>query len=382
MRDAVNQDPANPIQREVPFEYTPSLPGILEQLNLSLLITTYQAGKLLVVGSRQGQLRISYVDLRQPMGLAIHRRRIAIGTRREICFFYPAHETVQANREGGRHDGCWVPRSSHFTGTIQGHDLAWGHAGLWVVNTLFSCLCTLHPDFSFVPRWRPPFISALASEDRCHLNGLAVADGEPRFVTALAESDTPGGWRPSKTSGGVVIDVRSGATISSDLCMPHSPRVHEGRLWVLNSGYGSLGTVDPSTGRYEQVGSAPGYTRGLAFCGTFAFFGLSKIRETAVFGGLPVAQRGEELRCGVGVIDLVSGRTVSVLQFLSGVDEIFAVDVIPGMTHPKIAGAWADQVEQEVWIAPAPNSAPPRLEPMLPPYAPLAARPDLDQVSS
>lgn len=360
---------STPPLQAVPYEYTPTLPGILESLNVSILITTYQAGKLLVVGSRDGKIQISYLHLQQPMGLATHPRRLALGTRREILFFNPAHETVRLDPGPENHDGCWIARASHFTGAVQGHELAWGTAGLWIVNTLFSCLCTLHPDFSFVPQWRPPFVSSLASEDRCHLNGLAMADAEPRFVTALAESDTPGGWRPTKTTGGILVDVPSGQIICRGLCMPHSPRVYGGRLWVLNSGHGSLGTVDETTGRYEEVAAAPGYTRGLKFHGQFAFFGLSKIRETAIFGGLPVAERGEALHCGVGIVDLASGRTVSVLQFLSGVDEIFAVDVLPGMTHPRLSGSFSGQVEQETWIVPDPRS-PPQLNRTLPPYAP------------
>ena len=53
------------------------------------------------------------------------------------------------------------------------------------MNTLFSCLAGLDSRYSFVPRWRPPFISALAAEDRCHLNGLAMVDGDaPAFLVA------------------------------------------------------------------------------------------------------------------------------------------------------------------------------------------------------
>ena len=54
---------------------------------------------------------------------------------------------------------------------------------------------------------RPPFISAYAAEDRCHLNGLAIVDGQPRYVTALGQSDTRGGWRAGKSNGGIVMSV-------------------------------------------------------------------------------------------------------------------------------------------------------------------------------
>src|SRR5205823_2242709 len=164
----------------------------------------------------------------------------------------------------GRHDACFLPRSSHVTGDVGVHELAWAGDELWVVNTRFSCLCTLHPDYSFVPRWRPPFVTALAAEDRCHLNGLALVDGKPRYATALGATDTAGGWRPEKPWGGVLMEIPAGRVVAHGLSMPHSPRWHDGRLWVLESGTGGVVRVDPSGGRRETVATLPGFTRGLA----------------------------------------------------------------------------------------------------------------------
>ena len=214
------------------------------------------------------------------MGIAVGSSCIVVGSRRQFHFLVPAHET-QADHN--LHDGCFVPRSSFYTGNIHGHDLAWGNEGLWIVNTLFSCLSTLHEDYSFVPRWRPPFISQLIDQDRCHLNGLAMHNGQPRFVTAMSQTDTTAGWRPEKATGGIILDVSSGEVVCQSLCMPHSPRMHDGRLWFLDSGRGTLNYVDAITGRCDVVEQMAGYTRGLAFSGQFAFVGLSKIRETAVF---------------------------------------------------------------------------------------------------
>ena len=358
----MNQSPdddevTQPKMREVRYEYTPRLPEILTHLNASILVTTYQAGKLLVLGAHEGKLTISFLDYDQPMGLAVSPKRIAIGTRRQMHFLVPAHET---QGPGSEYDGCFVPRSSFYTGSIHGHDLGWGQEGLWIVNTLFSCLTTLHEDFSFVPHWRPPFISQLIDQDRCHLNGMAIDGGIPRYVTAMSETDTAAGWRPNKATSGVIMEVPSGEVICRGLSMPHSPRLYGGRLWVLNSGYGTLGWVDVKTGQYNQVEALPGYTRGLSFCGQFAFVGLSKIRETSVFGGVPIAEHRNELRCGVGVIDLTTGKTVAVFQFHSGVTEIFAVEVLPGFNNPLIAGASVDQQEREVWIVPSENMARPK----------------------
>jgi uncharacterized protein (TIGR03032 family) len=242
-----------------------------------------------------------------------------------------------------------------MTGDIHVHEMAWAApAGeLWFVNTLFSCLCTLDEGHSFVPRWRPPFITALAAEDRCHLNGLALADGRPRYVTAMAETDTPRGWRPNKATAGCLIDVDSGRTVARGFAMPHSPRVHQGRAWLLDSGTGRLVTVDPATGDVRAVAEQPGYVRGLALYGSYAFVGLSKIRETSTFGGVPIAQRRESLRCGVGVVELATGRDVGHLEFKSGVDEIFDVQVLPGVRLPAISGPFPGQDGgQTIWTVP------------------------------
>jgi uncharacterized protein (TIGR03032 family) len=216
---------------------------------------------------------------------------------------------------------------------------------LWVVNTAFGCLCTLDDRHSFVPRWRPPFLTALAAEDRCHLNGLAMAPGErgalaPRYVTALGETDTAQGWRPNKVTGGCLIDVASGQTVARGFAMPHSPRVHLNRVWLLHSGAGQLVQVDPARGQVETVTELPGYTRGLAMYDRFAFVGLSKIRESSTFGGMPIAARRPELKCGVGVVDLSTGRLVAHLEFVTGVEEIFDVQVVPGARCPVLSGPY------------------------------------------
>jgi uncharacterized protein (TIGR03032 family) len=364
--------PRNPAEfREVRFSYSDQLPPLLSQLRISLLVSTYQAGKFVVIGTRDGKLTFDFHHLDQAMGVAVGPRTIALGSRRQIYFLRAAHELAGNLPPAGTHDACWVARNAFFTGSIHGHELAWGSEGLWIVNTLFSSLCTLHQDYSFVPRWRPAFVSELAAEDRCHLNGLAMQNGRPKYVTALSETNEPAGWRPAKASTGCIIDVDNGEVISRGLAMPHSPRLYNGRLWVLDSGRGHLSVVDPASGRYECVESMPGYTRGLSFFGPFAFVGLSRIRETSVFGGLPLEEQRDELRCGVGVIDLRSGKTVAVLKFLSGVEEIFAVDVLPGCNAPALFGPWADQAgpdhtdrSKDVWIVPPDGQLPPAAQPI------------------
>lgn len=343
--------------REIRYEHSRNLPAVLSHLGLSLLVSTYQAGKLFVIGSHRGTLALSFHNFEQVMGLAVKRDRVAVGARNQVWSLRGAPHIAPRLTPEGRFDACFLTRSAHFTGDIHGHELAWGEAGeLWLVNTLFSCLCTLDEEHSFVPRWRPPFVSALAPEDRCHLNGLAMTEGQPLYVTAHAETDTPDGWRANKVNSGAVIHVPSGATVTRGFAMPHSPRLHQGRLWLLDSGKGRLVTVAPESATMETVAEFPGYTRGLAFHDSFAFVGLSKIRETAVFGGMPIAERRASLQCGVAIVDLRTGRCVAHIEFQSGVEEIFAVQVLPGIRSPALSGPFPEvDGVPTIWSAPTPS---------------------------
>jgi uncharacterized protein (TIGR03032 family) len=330
-----------------------------------LLVTTYQANKLLAVRATGGGLSTLVRTFDQPMGLTADRHRLTLATRTQIWMLRNAPDIASRIEPTGGHDACYLPRSCHVTGDIRVHEIAWassplslggkeaGGAGeeLWIVNTRFSCLCTLDPHYSFVPRWRPPFVTALAAEDRCHLNGLALVPGEggvliPGYVTALGETDAPGDWRTNKAHGGCLIDIASGQVIARGLSMPHSPRWHDGRLWVLESGTGHLLVIEPGTGLRETLAEMPGYVRGLALCGPYAFVGLSKFRETSTFGGLPLAERLKELRCGVAVVDLRNGRTIAFLEFQTAVEEIFDVQLLPGIRFPEVVGFQKETVHQ------------------------------------
>jgi uncharacterized protein (TIGR03032 family) len=311
--------------------HTASLPDLLDHLGIALAVTTYQAGKLILVRNDAGKANTHFRTFPQPMGLALKGQRLAIGTLNSVCEYVNQPAVAPKLEPPARHDACFMPRSTHVTGNIAIHEMAFVGDELWLVNTRFSCLATLAPDSSFVPRWRPPFISGLSLEDRCHLNGLGVRDGVVRYVTALGDTDTAAGWRDNKAQGGVLIDVPSGEFIARNLSMPHSPRYYNGQLWVLESGAGTINSVDPSSGKTTAVSALPGFTRGLDFVGPYAFIGLSQVRETAVFSGIPITERlrPEQRSCGVWVVDLRSGQTVAFLRFESGVQEIFAVQVLP-----------------------------------------------------
>jgi uncharacterized protein (TIGR03032 family) len=344
---------------EVRFHHSADLPRLLEEARCSVLVSTYQAGQLVAVGVDEGRLHLAFRSFDRAMGIAVGADRIAVAGKSQVWTLLDRSELAPRLAPAGRHDRCWLPRSAYVTGGIQCHEVAWGSGGggdeegdepeLWLVNTLFSCLATLDPRYSFLPRWRPPFVSELAPQDRCHLNGVAMREGSPAFVTAMARTDDPGGWRRNRDETGVVLDVASGEAVTTGLAMPHSPRWYGGQLFVLNSGLGRLERVDVASGQRDVVAAVPGYARGLAFHGDLAFVGLSRIRETTTFGGTPIAAYADELRCGVGVIDLTTGATVGTLQFENGVEEIFDVQTLPGVRCPTL-GTFGDQ--DDVWLLP------------------------------
>jgi len=320
---------------------TASFGQALAAAGSSLLVSTYQTNKLVCarMPADAGGLNTHFRDMDKPMGLAVAPGRIALGTRTEVWDLRDMPEAAAKLEPAGSHDACYLPRNRHVTGDIAVHELAFAGGELWLVATAFSCLATLDADHSFVPRWRPPFITALTAEDRCHLNGMAVVDGRVAFVTALGRSDEPGGWRENKAAGGLLLDVATSEVVAQGLSMPHSPRWHGGRLWLLESGRGSLATVDLATGAVQTVAELPGFTRGLAFLGDLAFIGLSQIRESSTFGDLPVTHRLSERQCGVWMVDLRSGEIAGFLRFEDLVQEIFDVGLLAGVRFPEIAEA-------------------------------------------
>lgn len=337
--------------------YSEGIAELLEGHGATLLVSTYQAGKLAILRSLHGKLSLLLRSFDKAMGLAIAPDCLAIGTNHEVWILWNSPSVAARLNEAPEQmsenpfDACYLPRSAYVTGAIDVHEMGWvqfntGQRELWLVNTHFSCLCTLDERFSFVPRWRPPFVSDVVREDRCHLNGMALRDGLPRYVTCFGQTDTAEGWRPGKRDSGVLLEVPSGQVLARGLSMPHSPRWHDGRLWLLDSGRGRLLTVNPGNGATECVVELPAYLRGLTFLGRYALIGLSKIRDTATFGGVPVAEKFPDRPCGVAVVDVVEGRQVGLIEFLGEIREVFDVQLLPGKRWPTVVGLEKDLVRQ------------------------------------
>lgn len=331
--------------------HTSSLPVLLDQLGISLAVSTYQAGKVILVRNDNGVINTHFRTFHKPMGIAADSSRLTIGGANTVWDYRNMPAVASQLEPAGKHDACYLPREIHVTGDIDIHEMAYDAQGeLWVVNTRFCTLCILDPEHSFNPVWRPHFVSALAPEDRCHLNGLCMVDGKPKYVTALGETDTQGGWRANKANGGILMDVETNEVLLRGLSMPHSPRWYRDRLWLLESGGGSLAWVDLYERRLHTVTRLPGFTRGISFYGPLAFIGLSQVRESAVFSGIPLVERVQERSCGVWVVNIETGETLGFLRFEEGVQEIFAVQVLPARFPEMLE--WGDQRLMSSYVVP------------------------------
>lgn len=334
---------------------------------IALAVTTYQAGKLLFVGWNGQTVSLHARNFGKAMGLDVHGDQLAIATGNRIHWF--SNDVLLAPdcvpEQPNRYDSLYLLRSSHYTGPLFVHDLAFAGDELWFVNTRFSCLATLDNRYNFVPRWQPAFISELSPFDHCHLNGLAVHNNKPQTVTALGTTDSPRGWKANKDEGGVVIDIPTGEIIVRGLAMPHSPRWYNNQLWFLDSGRGELKTVDSANGKTEIISDVKGYLRGLAFYKHFALIGLCKIREKAIFGGVPVERQVDNLLCGIAIIDTQSGQRVGLFEFTAGVEEIYDIRVLPdNITQPNLLHEEQDKFEEAIstpdfsyWIQTKPDIA-------------------------
>ena len=334
----------------VQYEHSEKLTNFLQNLNISILLSTYQTSRIACIVSNK-DLSVSFSIYDKPMGIAKTDRGLAIGTNSMIWSLMARKNNPTKPNDPNDPDIIFHARDSISTGPIMGHELFYRGGKLWVVNTRFNSICTIEPPWSFKPYWKPNFIPEDNEGDRCHLNGMAFREKEsdPSLASALGTGSEINSWRASKANSGAIIDIQTGALIAENLSMPHSPRYYKNEIYFLNSGEGSLERIDQQTCKREKIATMPGFTRGLDFYGGFAFVGLSQIRETNIFGGLPISEK--KLEAGVSIIDLKTRKEILRFWFKSVVEEIFSVCVLPGWKNPKLISSIDDQ-ESPSWVLP------------------------------
>ncbi len=347
----MNATRINPPTAPFSCVYSPNLPELLMQLNCTIAISTFQAGKVLFISPKnEEELVLLPRTFYKAMGIAIEEDKMAIATKSEVIVLKNSPQLAASYpKKPNTYDALYTPRLTYYTGMVDIHDLHFGADKLWAVNTSFSCLCSIDEVYSFTPQWKPHFITNLASEDRCHLNGLAMENGRPRYISALGKSDKPSGWRENIVKGGILMDVESNEVIANGLAMPHTPRIWDDKLYLLLSAGQRLVCLDPQNGKYETVTHIPGFVRGMAKYGDYVFVGTSKLRKnSSTFRHLEIAESANE--AAITIIHLPTGAKVGKLTFRASVDELYDIQILPNMIRPNIINTYGNTHEQSLVI--------------------------------
>lgn len=317
----------------------------------SFAFTSYQTGQLFLVGLLpNGTVSFNQQNFVRAMGLCYQPGRLYLGALSQVWRL--ENMLRPGEMANGQFDMALVPRNAQTVGDVDIHEVGTdGEGRVIFVNTKYSCLATLDPVHSFRPIWKPPFISRLAPEDRCHLNGVAFAGGQPRYVTAVSRSDIVTGWRERRHEGGVLIEIATGRIVTDQLSMPHSPRLHDEKSYVLDSGRGEIVRIDLASGQKSTVAFCPGFLRGLSIHDGHALVTVSKPRN-GTFAGLALdeALRGRDAEpwCGVLVVDLANGDIVEWIKLEGVITELFDVAVMPNVTCPMSIGPGTAEVRSTI----------------------------------
>lgn len=318
--------------------YTPNFAELLLQLNTSLAISTYQAGKVVLLSPKNAEELVQLPrTFHSPMGLALKGNKLAIATKSEVVVTINSAQLAKNYPKAPDiYDALFLPTAAYYTGQVDMHDLHYGDNGkLFAVNTSFSCLTVVDDNFSFTPIWKPKFITGFTSEDRCHLNGLAMQDGEPKYISALGSTDTRQGWRDNIAGGGIIIDIKSNEIVAQGLAMPHSPRMVNGKLYCLLSAGQKLVEINPQDGKVTEVAHIPGFVRGMAIVDDYAFIATSKLRQnSSTFKHLKIAQNADV--ASILAVHLPTGAVVGKMTYLASVDEIYDIIALPGLLRPNV----------------------------------------------
>ncbi|HMQ48605.1 MAG TPA: TIGR03032 family protein [Saprospiraceae bacterium] len=338
-------------QALAPFScrYSPNIPELLRQLNCTLAISTYQAGKVIFLSAKDDNQLIQLPrTFKKPMGIALKGQQMAIATLDEVLVLANSPELAwHYPPMPQQYDALYMPRATYYTGMLDLHDLEWSNQGLIAVNTSFSCICLIDDTYSFKPIWQPPFITKLAHEDRCHLNGLALHKGQARYVTAFNQGDISKSWRENITTSGILMDMDSQEIIASELPMPHTPRIINDNLLVLFSATGELVSIHTETGKWDSICQIDGFVRGMDHCGDYLFIGLSRLRKnSSTFAQLPLSHQAQW--AGIAVVHLPTGALVGMIQYLASVDEIYDIRVLSGVQRPNILNTEKEQYKKGV----------------------------------
>lgn len=340
-------------EKKLDIQTSLGLSAWLKSNQVSLAFTTYQIGKIFMIGVNEDNT-VHTIERTFPrcMGIALQDDTIWMSS---IFQMWRFENSLAKGQKFQGYDKIYIPQLAYTTGDLDIHDIIVGENGKPIfVNTRFNCLATISDTHSFKPLWKPSFISQLTAEDRCHLNGLAGINGIPKYVTVVGISDVKDGWREHFNEGGVVIDVATGEVVCRGLSMPHSPRVYKGKLWLLNAGTGYFGYVDINRKSFVPVTFCPGFLRGLSFINEYAIVGMSKNRNIKPFENLllenELKAKGMEPQCGLKIININTGEIVEWVKIEGIVKELYDILAIPNVAKPMVIGTYKEDVHRMISI--------------------------------
>lgn len=322
------------------YFYASDLPRILYKEGISILYSTYQAGRLIFISSPNGESLVQYAKtFKRPMGVAFSDdgSKLAVASSHMIDIFGTTPELAYSYPEKKNHyDKLYIPQARYYTGYVDTHEIAYGKEGLWTINTKFSALTLMDEARHFVPKWTPPFISELAPEDRCHLNGLAMKDGKPKFVSMFSQTDSKDEWKSLPKNQGLIMDIETDEVLVRDLTMPHSPVFFDDKIYFLQSGTGQIMSYDLSTKELKEIAVMKSFLRGLEVIGDYLFVGASMLREksTSSFGQLPISN--EQTFCGLYIFNRHTGKMYGGISYTDHIKEIFSVKILPNTKLPGL----------------------------------------------
>ena len=330
----------SPVVTPFSCDYSSQVPELLQKLNCTIAISTYQAGKLIFLSPMDDSSLIQLPrTFEKPMGIAenVAKDKIALAAKDEIIVFSNSKDLAHHYpKSPNKYDALYMPRVTYHTGPLDIHDLSFGKEDqLYAVNTLFSSIIKIDDDYNFTPFWTPPFIDKLVSEDRCHLNGMAMKDGLPKYASAFNQGNSFQSWREKVTETGVVFDIDSNEVIANNLAMPHSPRIFGDDLYVLLSATGELIKIDVNTGKHDVVVKIEGFVRGMSLHKDYLFIGLSKLRKnSSTFGKLKFAEKANH--SGIVIVHLPTGSIAGKITYHTSLDEIYDVHILADKIRPNI----------------------------------------------
>ncbi len=243
------------------------LSSLLQTHDCSILASTLASHRVIQIKSPTLSAE-PVLEIKHVAGIALQDDVVAVAGFRTVELF-DRGATFQHHLKSC-HPGAnaeWKPVVTYHAGNCDLHDLHFGTHELWVVNTKYSCLCSLSERRGLTYRWKPHFISQLVPEDRCHMNGLAMACGEPKYITAVGRTDQAKAWRSDQMAGGILMDVPSNEIVVTGLGMPHTPRIFPEGVFILESAKQRLLVVDPVSGHIDVVSKLPGFPRGMVRLG-------------------------------------------------------------------------------------------------------------------